>query len=220
MKPDAFAAYLRKVEVAPNGHPNTERRQLRDKGVQFILETCRSMYTFALKRRHLPPYAENPFSELPLDRLKVQDAKPIFVFTAATELAFLRAAGRWAFRDEGLLSAADIEGHDVSPTVVNFNGDGHRLPRRCRRRPLLLHEGPEGEGRRTPTVTGHDRTIARCGNRAIMRRSSIISRSRRRDPEELLARRNRRAGPRPATGFIRVSQAPADCPDDRPQMSG
>lgn len=97
VKPDAFAAFLRKVEVAPNGHPNTERRRLRDKGVQFILETCRSMYTFALKRRHLPPYAENPFSELPLDRLKVQDAKPIFVFTAATELAFLRAAGRWAF---------------------------------------------------------------------------------------------------------------------------
>jgi len=97
VQPDAFAAYLRKVEVASNGHPNTERRQLRHKGVQFILETSRSMYTFALKRRHLPPYAENPFSELPLDRLKVQDAKPIFVFTAATELAFLRAAGRWAF---------------------------------------------------------------------------------------------------------------------------
>ncbi len=55
------------------------------------------MYTFALKRRHLPPYAGNPFSELPLDRLKVEDAKPIFVFTEATELAFFRAASAWAF---------------------------------------------------------------------------------------------------------------------------
>ena len=97
VRPDAFAAYLRTVMVAPNGHPNTERRQLRDKGVRFILETCRSLYNFARKRRHLPPYAENPFSELPLDRLKVQDAKPIFVFDADTELAFLRAACRWAF---------------------------------------------------------------------------------------------------------------------------
>src|SRR6516165_3625190 len=59
VRPDAFAAYLRRIEVAPNGHPNTARRRLRDKGIQFILETCRAMYTFAGKRRHLPPYAGN-----------------------------------------------------------------------------------------------------------------------------------------------------------------
>ncbi len=92
VRPDAFAAYLRKIEVAPNGHKNTAKRHLRDKGIRFILETCRAMYTYALKRRHLPPYAGNPFSELPLDRMKIEDAKPIFVFTAATELAFLEAA--------------------------------------------------------------------------------------------------------------------------------
>jgi integrase len=97
VRPDAFAAYLRRIEVAPNGHQNTARRRLRDKGVRFILETCRAMYAYALKRRHLPPYAGNPFSELPLDRLKVEDAKPIFVFTADTDLAFLKAASGWAF---------------------------------------------------------------------------------------------------------------------------
>jgi hypothetical protein len=62
---DAFAAYLRRVEIAPNGHLHTARRHLRDKGVQFILETCRAMYTFAGKRRHLPPYAGNPLSLRP-----------------------------------------------------------------------------------------------------------------------------------------------------------
>jgi integrase len=97
LRPDAFAAYLRKIEVAPNGHKNTAKRHLRDKGIRFILETCRAMYTYALKRRHLPPYAGNPFSELPLDRMKIEDAKPIFVFTAATEMAFLKAASDWAF---------------------------------------------------------------------------------------------------------------------------
>jgi integrase len=97
VRPDAFAAYLRRIEVAPNGHQNTARRRLRDKGVRFILETCRAMYTYALKRRHLPPYAGNAFSELPLDRMKVEDAKPIFVFTAVAELAFFQAAPDWAF---------------------------------------------------------------------------------------------------------------------------
>lgn len=97
VKPAAFATYLRKLEVAPNGHKNTAKRKLRDKGVQFILETCRSMYNFALKRRHLLPYVGNPFSELPLDRFKIEDAKPIFVFDEATEVAFFKAASVWAF---------------------------------------------------------------------------------------------------------------------------
>jgi integrase len=97
IKPDAFATYLREISVAPNGHPHTRRRQLRDKGVLFILETCRAMLNFAGKRRHLPPYAGNPFATLPLGRLKLDDSKAIFVFDADSELAFLRATDRWAF---------------------------------------------------------------------------------------------------------------------------
>jgi len=32
--------------------------------------------------------------------------------------------GKWLFKDEGPLVAQNIEGHDVSPTTVDFNGDG------------------------------------------------------------------------------------------------
>jgi integrase len=97
LQPDAFAAYLRAVEVAPNGHANAARRRLRDKGVRYILECCRAMYGFAGRRRHLPPYAGNPFTRLPIDRLRIEDKKPVFVFDAGTELAFLRACDPWAF---------------------------------------------------------------------------------------------------------------------------
>jgi hypothetical protein len=55
---ESFAAYLRRIEVAPNGHPNAAKRKLRTKGVHFILETCRAMYSYAVKRRHLPPTPE------------------------------------------------------------------------------------------------------------------------------------------------------------------
>ncbi|MBI5772932.1 MAG: VCBS repeat-containing protein [Verrucomicrobia bacterium] len=34
------------------------------------------------------------------------------------------ADGKWFFRDMGLLVEQNIEGHDVSPTTVDFNGDG------------------------------------------------------------------------------------------------
>ena len=79
---EAFVRYLRTVRVAPNGHAHTRRRPLRDNGVRYILETCRSLYAYAAKRRHLPPYTENPFAGLGGKRSRVDDAKPVFVFDA------------------------------------------------------------------------------------------------------------------------------------------
>jgi integrase len=97
VKPESFAAYLRTIEVAANGHANSARRKLRSKGIRYILATCSGMYNFALKRRHLPPYVGNPFSQLPLDRMRMEDAKPIFVFDPETELKFLQRCNPWEF---------------------------------------------------------------------------------------------------------------------------
>src|SRR5260370_32362481 len=85
------------MEAAQNGPQTTGKRKLRAKGIQFTLAPSRSMYTCACKRRHLPPYAGNPFSDLPLDRMKIEDAKPIFIFEPATELAFFKVTSDWAF---------------------------------------------------------------------------------------------------------------------------
>lgn len=105
---EKFVAYLRKIEVAPNGHANSAKRHLRDKGVQFVLETCRAMYGCAAKRRHLPPHSPNPFGELPLDHLKIEDAKPIFVFDHDTELAFFQNADAWSLPIHALLSKTGL----------------------------------------------------------------------------------------------------------------
>ena len=77
---EGFVRYLRGVRVAPNGHAHARRRPLRDNGVRYILETCRSLYGYAAKWRHLPPYTDNPFSGLGGKRGRVDDAKPVFVF--------------------------------------------------------------------------------------------------------------------------------------------
>ena len=46
----------------------------------------------------------------------------------AANAAFLQQTkaedGRWYFKDRGLLSPVNIEGHDVSPAVVDFDGNG------------------------------------------------------------------------------------------------
>jgi integrase len=94
---EEFAHYLRREKVSPNGHPNTAKKLLRDKGVIFILETCRTMFNYAAKHRHLPPYHENPFALLNLGRIPIEDAKPIELFTSKQEEAFWAACDNWQF---------------------------------------------------------------------------------------------------------------------------
>jgi integrase len=94
---DAFVCYLRQLEVAPNGHPNSPKRRLRDTGIRYILEVCRSLLSFASNQRLLPPYATNPFICLPWDRLRVEDSKHIFVFDESIEIAFWNGACPWSF---------------------------------------------------------------------------------------------------------------------------
>jgi integrase len=151
VRPDTFAAYLRQIEVAPNGHPHTAKRKLRDKGVQFILETCRALYTFAAKRRHLPPYAGNPFAELPLDRLKIDDAKPIFVFDAATELAFFQAADSWSFALHFTLAKTGLRVGELTHLLIeDLDLEGGWL--NVRNKPMLGWRIKTGSERRVPLL--------------------------------------------------------------------
>ncbi|MBA3483276.1 MAG: tyrosine-type recombinase/integrase [Pirellulales bacterium] len=92
---DAFVRHLRTIRISPNGHARSVHRPLRDKGVRFILETCRSMYGFATRQRRLPPYASNPFAGLGGKRIRIEDAKRIFVFDQQQAVAFFEAADAW-----------------------------------------------------------------------------------------------------------------------------
>lgn len=55
------------------------------------------MFGYALKRRHLSPYADNPFAVLEIDRIPVEEAKPIALFTPQQQTAFLEACDQWQF---------------------------------------------------------------------------------------------------------------------------
>lgn len=82
---EAFVRHLRVVRVSPNGHPNTAKRPLLDKGVRYVLECCRALFNFAAKRRHLSPYAANPFAVLDLDRIPVETRRAVDLFTPDQE---------------------------------------------------------------------------------------------------------------------------------------
>ena len=51
---EELVAYLRAIRISPNGHAHSEKRRLLDKGVKYILETCRALYSYAAKRRLMP----------------------------------------------------------------------------------------------------------------------------------------------------------------------
>jgi integrase len=94
---EEFVGYLRRLKVSPNGHPNTSKRPLMDQGLQFILECCRSLFSYAVKRRHLAPYAENPFRVLEIDRIPIENSRPIVLMSPEQERAFLKACDDWQF---------------------------------------------------------------------------------------------------------------------------
>jgi site-specific recombinase XerD len=94
---EEFVRYLRALRISPNGHAHTARRPLLDKGLRYVLECCRALFNYAAKRRHLSPYAENPFSILEIDRIPIQDTRPIELFSPIQESAFLEACDDWQF---------------------------------------------------------------------------------------------------------------------------
>ena len=71
-----------------------------------------------ISKRHLPPYAENPFAELALERMKVADAKPIFLFDDATELAFFQAADDWSFPVHFMLAKTGLRSGELRHLLI------------------------------------------------------------------------------------------------------
>ena len=94
---EEFVRFLRTKKVAPNGHRKARRRPLRDAGIRFIAETCCSLFNYAAKHRHLPPYADNPLRMIEVSRMPIEDARPVIAFTAEQEQQFLEACDDWQF---------------------------------------------------------------------------------------------------------------------------
>ena len=86
--------------------------------MRFILEVCRSLYGYAQRMRHLPPYMPNPFGELRLDRMRNTDAKRIFVFVAETEQSSLNAAPGWDFPIHATLSKTGMRPGELAHLLV------------------------------------------------------------------------------------------------------
>ncbi len=113
-----FITYLRTFDVTPNGHPHTAHRRLMDKGVRYVLESCRSMYRFGFRLRHLPRQIPNPFEDAGIGALKIRDAKPVFVFSAEQELQFFRQCDFWSFAVHFTLAKTGLRPGELTHLLI------------------------------------------------------------------------------------------------------
>jgi integrase len=163
---EEFVRYLRELRVAPNGHPHSRQRPLLDKGIQFILECCRSLFVFAAKRRHLTPYAENPFSALEISRMPIEHRRAIVLPTTQQAAELLAAAEEWAFSIFVTLALTGLRpGELVHLLVEDFD------PVECllhvRNRPGLGWQAKTRQDRSVPVLG----PLARCLSSMIGARS-------------------------------------------------
>jgi integrase len=149
---EEFVRHLRVVEVAPNGHANTVKRPLLDKGVKYILETCRAMFNYAAKRRHLSPYAPNPFSELELDRIPLERTRPLILFTAEQEKAFLASCDDWQFPMFLTLTLTGLRPGELTHLMLPDDLDLDAGVLRVRNRPELGWQVKTRNEREVPLV--------------------------------------------------------------------
>lgn len=97
MMVEDFVKWLRGQTRVRNGGSKGKRDVYKTGGIKFILSTCRTAFNWAARRRMLPPYATNPFTSFPIEKLRDRDdgSKETRVFTPAQERAFFGACSTW-----------------------------------------------------------------------------------------------------------------------------
>lgn len=155
VEPEHFVGHLRGIRIAPNGHPNATRRPLRDKGVVFILSCCRSMYRYAERHRLLPPYFDNPFTSFGVEKLRIQDAKPIHIFNDDEAARFLSECDPWQFPPFFILAQTGMRpGELVHLLVRDIDPEAGEI--QVRDKPEL---GWQVKTRRARTIPVFDETV-------------------------------------------------------------
>ena len=94
---EELVRWLRGQTRCRNGAKTGKKDAYKAGGIKFILSTCRTAFNWAARNRRLPPYAQNPFSQLPTDMLGDDNADDLDreVFTPSQEKSFFRSCSPW-----------------------------------------------------------------------------------------------------------------------------
>ena len=189
-----FVRHLRTIQVAPNGHPNAARRGLRDKGVVFVLQACRALFGFAAKQRHLPAYTPNPFSMLSIERMPIEDAKPIRPLTSQQEIALFQACDTWQFPVFFVLAFTGLRVGELTHLLVDHDLRFEQNVIRISNKPRLFWQVKTRNLRQVPLLPEVANVLRSCvGERetgpVFVRRRFSVGEPPGYEPKQLTARK-------------------------------
>lgn len=123
-----------------------------DKGIRFVLECCRALFNHAVARRHMPPYSENPFAVLRIDRIPIERSRPVTLFTDVQEANFFEACDGWQFPVFLTLALTGLRPGELCHLLLPQDLDLDCGILRVRNKPLLGWRVKTGEERDVPLL--------------------------------------------------------------------
>ena len=104
---DVFVRWLRQLKRARNGSKSGTQKQYSLGGIEYVLSTGRTAFNWARRRRLVPAYSDNPFSQVQKEALKDRgrDQEEITIFSPEQELKFFEACDDWQRGVLGILAA-------------------------------------------------------------------------------------------------------------------
>jgi integrase len=146
-----FVAWLRGQRRTRNGSANGSRGRYKIGGIKFVLSTCRTAFHWAARRRMLPPYAENPFRQFPIDKLRDPSEESCAgrVFTPDQERALFAACSPRQARVFRVLALYGLRVAELTHLLiedVDLSGDSFVV----RSKPWMRWNVKSGRERRLP----------------------------------------------------------------------
>lgn len=139
---------------------------MRDKGIVFILGTCRTLFNFAGNQRHLPAYASNPFSGLAIERMPIEDSKVIQPLTDGQELDFFTACDAWQFRIFFALAFTGLRVGELTHLLIDNDVRLDQNVVRITNKPGLIWQVKTRHLREVPLLCETAKVVRACvGNR-------------------------------------------------------
>lgn len=147
--------WLRGQTRARNGSSKGKRDVYKVGGIKFILSTCRTAFNWAARRRMLPPYAGNPFTNFPIEKLRDRsvDSNEPQVLTRAQEQAFFTACSTWQRGIFVMLATYGLRVGELTHLLVediDFEAGSIAI----RSKPGLFWSVKTGHRRHLPLVSG------------------------------------------------------------------
>jgi site-specific recombinase XerD len=151
---EEFVRWLRAEKRTRNGASKGKRAVYQVGGVKFILSTCRTAFNWAGRRRLLPPFAPNPFTLFPIDKLNERaEQASKNIFSREQEQAFFAACTAWQRPLFATLASYGLRVGELTHLLVedvDLDSDFFVI----RSKPELFWSVKTGRERRLPLLPG------------------------------------------------------------------